>query len=174
MAETNIPSTPIDGNYKAVLIPEVADINAITATEANAGIDVSCYLTGDGLQITVDEATISDERLCSSSTFEKRGRKTHAVQSTYIDNTNNPDYEEYNEAREACDEEARHVLVTRRNLPFDTAFASGQIYRAYPIECGFPAEVPVEANSVTRTTQKWFVTGEPAIDKPIASAGGGA
>ena len=168
MAE--IPSTPYDGNVRAVLVPAVADKDAPTAAELTAGIDISCYLTGDGLAISVDQATITDERLCSTSTFEKRGRKTHSVDVTYIDNTNSVAHASFNEAREALDEGSVHYLVTRRNLPYETAFAASQLVRVYPIEAGFPAEVAGEANSVTRSTSKLFVTGDPGIDVAVVTA----
>lgn len=168
MAE--IPSTPYDGNVRAVLVPAVANVNAPTVAEltAVAAVDISCYLTGDGLAISVDQQTISDERLCSTSTFEKRGRKTHSVDVTYVDNTNSVAHSASNAAREALDEGAVHYLVTRRNMPYETAFASTQKVRVYPVEAGFPAEVPGEANSVTRTTSKLFVTGDPGIDVAVA------
>lgn len=168
MAE--IPSTPYDGNVRAVLVPTVADVNAPTAAELTAGIDISCYLTGDGLAISVDQQSITDERLCSTSTFEKRGRKTHSVDVTYIDNSNSVAHAAFNEAREALDEGSVHYLVTRRNLPYETAFAASQLVRVYPIEAGFPAEVPGEANSVTRSTSKLFVTGDPGIDVAVVTA----
>lgn len=164
MAE--IPSTPYDGNYKAVFVPTLDTLSAALLT---AGDDLSCYFTGDGLQITVDEATITDERMCSRSTFEKRGRKTHAIQTTYIDNTNSVAYESSNLATETLAEGTVGYLVTRRNLPYETAFAAGQTVRAYPVEAGFQAEVPGEANSVTRITQKLFVTGDPRIDEPVVA-----
>lgn len=166
---SEIPSTPYDGNVRAVLAPAVADVNAPTAAELTAGIDISCYLTGDGLAISVDQQSITDERLCSTSTFEKRGRKTHSVDVTYIDNTNSVAHAAFNEAREALDEGSVHYLVTRRNLPYETAFADSQLVRVYPVEAGFPAEVPGEANSVTRTTSKLFVTGDPGIDVAVTA-----
>ena len=167
MAE--IPSTPYDGNVRAVLVPAIADKDAPTAAELTAGIDISCYLTGDGLAISVDQAAITDERQCSTSTFEKRGRKTHSVDVTYIDNSNSVAHAAFNAAREALDEGSVHYLVTRRNLPYETAFAAAQKVRVYPIEAGFPAEVPGEANSVTRSTSKLFVTGDPGIDVAVAA-----
>ncbi|KUM31572.1 hypothetical protein AQ436_00070 [Arthrobacter sp. EpRS66] len=167
MAE--IPSTPYDGNYKAVFVATLADLNAISAAAVTAGDDLSCYFTGDGLQITVDEQTITDERMCSRSTFEKRGRKTHAIQTTYIDNTNSVAHASSNLATETLAEGTVGYLVTRRNKAYEDAFAAADIVRAYPVEAGFQAEVPGEANSVTRITQKLFVTGDPAIDVALVA-----
>jgi len=169
MAE--IRSTPYDGNVKAVLVPAIADVKNPTVAElTGAGvIDISCYLTGDGLAISVDQQTVSDERLCSTSTFEKRGRKTHSVDVTYIDNTNSVANADQNEAREALEEGSHHYLVTRRNVAYETAIAAAQKVRVYPVEAGFPAEVPGEANSVTRSTSKLFVEAEPGIDVAVTA-----
>ena len=167
---SEIPSTPYDGNVRATLVPSIADVTKPKVTELTAGIDISCYLTGDGLAISVDQAVITDERLCSTSTFEKRGRKTHSVDVTYIDNTNSVAHAAFNEAREALDEGSVHYLVTRRNLPYETPEAASQIVRVYPIEAGFPAEVAGEAKSVTRSTSKLFVTGDPGIDVAVLTA----
>ena len=66
MADTNLPSTPADGNIKTVLVPAVADLDTPTLAEANAitGIDISCYLTSGGYAFGLDQATIADEREC--------------------------------------------------------------------------------------------------------------
>lgn len=160
-----VPSTPIDGNYKAVLIPLAADLSAIKLTEANAAgaVEMSCYFTGDGLAITVDEQVITDERLCSKQTFEQPGRVQYGIEATYIDNTNGPYETEHNKAVEALAPGATHVLVTRRNLPFEQDFAVGESYNAYPVRAGVQREVPPEANSVSRSTSKLFITGDVVI-----------
>ena len=63
-----IPSTPADGNIKTVLVPTVANLAAPTKAEATAAtaIDISCYLTAGGFALTVDQATITDERECDT------------------------------------------------------------------------------------------------------------
>lgn len=167
MAE--IPSTPYDGNFKAVVVATLADLTKPGATVLEAGDDLSCYFTGDGLQITVDEATITDERMCSRNSFEKRGRKTHAVQTTYVDNTNSVANQASNLATETLEEGTVGYLVTRRNVAYEEPFKAGDKVRVYPFEAGFQAEVPGEANSVTRITQKLFVTGDPAIDVAVVA-----
>lgn len=165
MAE--IPSTPYDGNFKAVIVATLADAQKPSAAILTAGDDLSCYFTGDGLQITVDEAAITDERMCSRSTFEKRGRKTHGVQTTYVDNTNSVANQSSNLATETLEEGTVGYLVTRRNVAYEEPLKAGDKVRVYPFEAGFQAEVPGEANSVTRITQKLFITGDPGIDVAV-------
>lgn len=166
-----VPSTPIDGNYKAVLIPIAADLKAIKLTEANAAgaVDLSCYLTGDGLAITVDEQSITDERLCSRQTFEQPGRVQYGAELTYIDNTNGPYETEHNKAKEALTQGATHVLVTRRNVAFEEDFKADEEYNAYPVKAGVQREVPPEANSVSRSTSKLYITGDVVVGGKFAA-----
>lgn len=166
MATFMIPSTAIDGNYSVWFLPTVADIDAIKISEANGAtaIPLACYLTGDGLNITVDEQKITDERLCSKQTFERAGRVQYGVEITYIDNTNSVELEaEYNKAAETFVKGVTGVIVTRRNLPHDKAAATGEKYNAYPVEAGVQQEVPVEANSVSRSKSVLNVTGDVVI-----------
>lgn len=158
---SEIPSIPSDGNTTAILAPAVAG-KAPTVAEVTAAslVDISCYLTGDGLNLTTDQATIQDERLCSTQTYEKPGRKTNTAEVTYIDNSNSEFEDTDNAAAEALIEGSTHFLITRRGVPYETPFEAGQKVSVWPIQCGAPREVPPEANSVIRTTQKLFVTGE--------------
>lgn len=166
-----VPSTPLDGNYKAVIIPDVADLSALSAAVLNGATakDLSCYFTGDGLAITVDEQTITDERLCTRQTFEQPGRVQYGAEATYIDNTNGPYEEEYNDAVEALAPGTVGILVTRRNLPFEDEFATGQKYNAYPFRAGAQREVPPEANSVSRSISKLFITGDVVVGGTVAA-----
>lgn len=168
MAE--IPSTPADGMLKVVVLTTVANIDAITVTEANAvtGKDLSCYLTADGLNISVEEAAIVDERLCSRQVFEKRGRKTHGLELTYIDNTNSEDSTE-NDAADTLEEGTQHVVLVRRGKAFEDPFVAGDIYNAYPIEAGIQRPVPLEANSVIKTVQKLFISSDVGWKKALVA-----
>ena len=71
MAE--IPSTPADGNTKVVFVPTLADAAAPKVAELTgaSAIDLSCYLTGSGLSPSIKEDVVTDERLCSTQTYEQ-------------------------------------------------------------------------------------------------------
>lgn len=160
MAE--IPSTPADGNFKVVLVPTIADPKAPKVSElTGAGVvDISCYLTGDGFNPSVDQASISDPRMCSRQEYEKPGRETHTLEVTYIDNTNSPDEDDSNVAADTLLRGSKHYVVLRRGVAYEDAFATGQKVTVWSVEAGIPQMVAPEANSVIRTTQKLFVTGE--------------
>lgn len=160
MAE--IPATPADGNVAVWFVPAIADPSAPTVAElTGAGVvDLSCYLTGDGLALSVDQATISDERLCSTQVYGQPGRKTFTASVTYIDNTNSDNETDSNEAADTLIEGTSGYLVTRRGLPYEVAPAADQKVSVWPIGAGMPTEVAPEANSVLRTTQALYVQGE--------------
>ena len=170
MADAFLPSTPADGNTLVLILPEVADLKAITVAEATAPsvVDISCYLTGDGYSPSLDEQVVSDERLCDTETREVPGRHSRGLDLTYIDNTNSVGGEDINEAAETLVPGSRHVIFVRRGLPTDTPLAAGQKYTAYRVTEGQQNELPPEANSVFKISQKQFVNGS-AVRVPLAA-----
>lgn len=166
-----IPSTPADGNVAAWFVPSVEDPSApaISDLSAESIVDLSCYLTGDGLNLTSEQATITDERLCSSQVFEVPGRKTNTAEVTYIDNTNSPHETDSNEAAETLVEGSEGFIVTRRGVPYETGLEADQKVSIWPISAGMQREVAPEANSVVRTIQKLFVTGD--VHQKVAVTG---
>ncbi|MCO0632709.1 hypothetical protein NGH33_01805 [Micrococcus yunnanensis] len=161
MAGTEIPSTPADGNQLVIDVPAIADIDNPTVAELTAASveDLSCYLTGDGWSPSKEQASIPDERLCSTETFERPGRKTRGLEVTYIDNTNSPYEAEFNKAVDTLAEGTDHYIVTRRGVLYEQPIKAGQVVEIWPVTAGEQREVPNEANSVTRTVQKLFVRG---------------
>lgn len=159
MAE--IPSTPADGNVLVKVVPAVADLSAPKLTEVNAvaGVDISCYLTSDGYAPSVDQQVTTDERLCSTQTFEQPGRVGNGLDLTYIDNTNSPNEATDNKAKDILVPGSEHVLVVRRGKAYDEPLAAGDTVSLYPIKPGVYQELPPEANAVLKIMQKQFVTG---------------
>ncbi|MFJ4287973.1 hypothetical protein ACIPY0_20210 [Paenarthrobacter nicotinovorans] len=165
MAE-EIPSTPADGNFLALIVPAIADTAAPKLTELNAAgvVDISCYLTAGGWKPSLSEQVITDDRLCSTQTFEKKGRSQRSLEVEYIDNTNSPNAEDFNKAKDTLVPGSKHFLVTRSGMPFDAAKAVGQKFSVRPIEAGEYNDMPPEANSVLKTGQKLFINGKTQTD----------
>lgn len=159
MAE--IPSTPADGNVLVKVVPAVADLKAPKLTEVNAaaGVDISCYLTSDGYAPSVDQQVTTDERLCSTQTFEQPGRVSNSLDLTYIDNTNSPNETTSNKAKETLAPGSTQVLVVRRGKAYDTPIAVGDTVTLFPIKPGVYQEMAPEANAVLKIMQKQFITG---------------
>lgn len=168
-AGTRIPATPADGNVKVAVAvtvagdaPTVAELTAVTTK------DISCYLTSDGFGFAQEQATITDERLCSTETFGLPGRKSSTLTLTGIDNTNSEYEEDYNEMADILPERADRFVIYRPGLPYETAFAPGQKVRLIPIKVGAKTEQPPEANSVLRSQWNTFVSGPSDLVKITA------
>lgn len=155
----DIPSTPFDGNMAVWLVPTIANPAAPTVAEIAAGVDISCYLTPDGYAPTADQATITDDRLCSTETFGQPGRKTRGLTLTGIDNTNSTNETTYNELVDTLVEGTPMFVVRRRGIPYETPIAAAQQVSVLPIKPGMKQDVAPEANSVIRSTWPTFVTG---------------
>lgn len=159
---TNIPATPSDGNQYVGAVASFADPKSPKLTEATAADDLSCYITA--LEVGLDQASITDERLCTTDVFEQPGRKTHSLSVTAIDNTNSPDETNYNLAVETFVEGAVLDVVIRRGKAFDVPLAVGDTVRVYRVKVGVKVDVPHEANSTIKSTWKLFIISSPALD----------
>jgi len=155
-----LPATPADGNVYTGIVATIANAAAPTVTELGTAVDISCYLTSDGFSPSLSEQTIADERLCSTATYEQPGRYQRSLDVIYIDNSNT---EDANEARETLVPGEAMFLVVRRGKAFDAPIEDEDEVSVWPIKPGQYSELPPEANSVLKTAQKLFVTGEVEV-----------
>jgi len=165
----DLPSTPADGNVKVVWVPTIAVTTAPTVAELTGAsvVDLSCYLSADGFTPGLDEQVISDDRLCDTETFEQPGRSSRTLSVTYIDNSNTA---EDNDAYDTLVPGTAGYIVVRRGIPYATAFvATTQKVDVWPVKCGKRSDMPPEANSVLKTSQKLFVTGRVQERKAVAA-----
>lgn len=167
----DIPATPADGNVLVKLVPAIADTSAPTLVELNAAgaVDISCYLTGGGYRPSLSEQVITDERLCTTQTYEQKGRSQRGLDVEYINNTNSPDAATFNKAYDTLVPGSKHFLVVRTGLPYEDALAATQKVTIYPVTAGEYNDMPPEANSVLKTGQKLFVTGKVQVAVAIAA-----
>ena len=164
----DVPSTPADGNVKVAFVPTLADPSAPTVTELTAVgvIDLSCYLTADGWTPGLDEQVVSDERLCSTQTFEQPGRSSRTLGIKYVEN---PTSATDNKAYTTLEPGTSGFLVQRRGVAHSGAFAASDKVDVWPGTAGKYDPQPPEANSVLKVAQKWFVTGTVQQGASVAS-----
>lgn len=170
MAGSIPPSTPSDGNLLVLVVPTLADATSPTVLELTAEtvVDISCYLTPDGLQVTQDQAGIADERLCSTQVLSRPGSKTFGLSLRGIDNTNSELETEYNAFIESLPEGTDLNVVIRRGLPHDAAVEGTQTVRTWPVTPGMVAHDQPEANSVLTSTISTFTHGE-VVDAVVSA-----
>lgn len=165
----DVPSTSADGTVKIVFVPTLADPTAPTVTEVTGASakDLSCYLTADGWTPGLDEQTVSDDRLCSTQTFEKPGRAARSLTIKYVENpTDDPN----NVAYVTLAPGTTGYLVQRRGVSVDTALATDDVVDVWPVQAGKYDPQPPEANSVLKVQQKMFVTG--SVEQAVAVVAG--
>jgi|SRR5690625_1097778 len=170
---SNVPSTPADGNIKTVLVPAVADLEAPTVTELTGEgvIDISCYLTRGGFALTVDQATITDERECDRIVRGAPGTVTPTLEITGIDNTNTQFADTANELAEALTDGSQWVAVRRRGKAFEEDFEADDIVSVTSFRAGIRREVPAEQNSVLRSVWGTFIDGFEPVATVVANGG---
>ena len=175
MADTNVPSTPADGNIKTVLVPAVADLANPTKAEATAAtaVEISCYLTKGGFALTVDQAVINDERECDRIVRQAPGQVTAGLSITGIDNTNTTYESTDNELADALTEGSKWVAIRRRGLVHEEDLDTGDVVSVTEFTVGIKTEVAADANSVLRSQWAAFVTGHEPEATIVATAPGG-
>lgn len=144
-----------DGNIRVAWCTTLTT-TAPTAVQCTAGVDLSFYLTPDGLKPGVDQQEATDERLADAQTFVAPGRfKITMDKLRYVFNPITP---AENLAETALTNGATGFLVVRFGLPAATAFAAAQKIDFYPLTIGAPLHLPPEANSVLHAEVGVFVT----------------
>ena len=161
-------SVPSDGTLRMTYVATLADPTGPVLAELNAvsGQELSGYVTGDGWQPTGEQATVADERIATTQTFEQPGRKTKSLSLVYV---HNPADDDNNEAYLTLEEGTTGYIVARYGVPRAAAWAAGDKVDVWPITCGEPMKNFNGANSVHTATQKLFVTNQVVIDAVVAA-----
>lgn len=147
-----------DGMLKVVWVAAIAIITAPTAAELNnaANVDLSCYLTPDGYSTGADQATINDDRLCSTATYEKPGRTTNSLEVMYVYQPQTPAAVD-NKAYATLLPYAGGYIVERWGKPFASVFIATDRVDVKVATCGDQNKQPPEANSTLKVGQKIFI-----------------
>jgi hypothetical protein len=156
---------PSDGKTRVDWVPAIANKNAPTVTELNAGIRVSQWSTADGVvgfrPETADVPTTNVESTFDTNTNGRRSfsgtmlRFKKQTGSDAVYTTMTPDTEGF--------------IVIRRSLPAATAYASGQhLQGVYPVICGETAWIDPEPNTVERFEVPLKMRDQPALRVAVA------
>lgn len=166
---TQPASVPTNGTTGAVWIEAIADIDAPELDEITAltSLDVSCYVTGDGLNPETSENNIEDPRLCSKQVYEQPGDFTDTLEITYVFNPASP---ADNEASLTIQPGATGFVFLRWGVDSDQPYAAGDIGDVYQVTAGQQRKQTPGRNGVHRIMQKLFVTGRTAKDVVVVDS----
>lgn len=165
---TQPASVPTNGTILAIFVEAIADPAAPAIGEVTdpTSLDVTCYLTGDGLNTATTENSIEDPRACSRQTYESPGDFTDTLEFTYVFNPASPADDE---AHLALPQGTTGFIVIRWAVDSEQAVAIGDIVDVYPVTAGVQRKQPITRNAVHRIMQKMFVTGEVQRDVEIVA-----
>jgi hypothetical protein len=147
------PGVVGDGMLKVALITTFTP-PTLAATAAIAGVDVTCEFTVDGFNRAGSEATVTDDRLCSTETGEEPGRFTPSLDTIYVwDQQNDEDYLLYGTLKRGV----KRFFVVRYAMPYTTPFAAGQTVDVIDFTAGQQMRQAVAANEKLKINQKQFI-----------------
>jgi hypothetical protein len=150
-----------EGKLKAVLAPTVANLNAPTAAEIAAGIDLEPALTADGISPSHTENLVSTETL-SGFIRQSIGTEGVAFDLTFlryaVNGTDNEAWD-YFDARGKVG-----VLI----LASEGSLAAGSVAECYPVESGRRKRLASGANAHQKFTVKFAGTDDYVDDAVVA------
>lgn len=132
---------PFEEFTRVWLVPSIANIAAPTVAEINAGVDVTCFLTKDGLNPGGSTNKVDQGSLCSHVDGETIGTvKYDMTLKGYRDAAGDTFWDLVDWA------EATSVVV-RRGVAFATAVAAAQKVEVYKGQTGEPVPMASAANA---------------------------
>jgi hypothetical protein len=154
-----------DGNVKVAYVPTIADISAPTATELNAGTDLECLITADGLSISVDEAVVALPALCETFDAESPGRAKYAIDLTAYRHSATVDDVAWTLLLRGLS----GFLAVRYGVDVNTAWTAAQNALVFPGTAGERKPNPTTANGGVTFGSRWYVTEQPELDAVVAA-----
>ncbi|TYB69742.1 hypothetical protein FXF51_06150 [Nonomuraea sp. PA05] len=141
-----------DGNVKVTFCLTIANVNAPTAAELNAGVDLQEFITKDGLGISPEQAAVDNTALASRDETEDAGTVKYSIELT----VKRKEIAAEDIGWNTLVDRQLGYLAVRRNMAHETAWAADQKGEVYPVRCGRPNMQPPELNAAQRFVSKLF------------------
>lgn len=149
------PGVPADGNVRIAFITTYVPGTLLAAT-ATSGVDLSCYFTADGFTRGMNEAAVSDDRLCTTQSGEDPGRYNETLDVIYVYNQQNPVPSD-NLAYTTLPRGTKGFLVVRYGLAYTAAWAATQKVDVIAVTAGKQMKNAPAANEKLKVSQKLFI-----------------
>lgn len=153
-----------DGKTRVAWVTSIANINAPTVAELNAGADYTQRITPDGLKVEPSTASVDTGSLASTFDTSTVGRIGFENEITFKRGDTGPDDAPFTTLKYGVS----GYLVVRRSVAYTTAWTIGQKAEVYPITCGEPKHIPPAANEVAKFASSMMVTSQPATSATVA------
>lgn len=155
---------PSDGKTRVYWVTTIANIQAPTTTELNAGIALQSTMTADGMN-GFQPATADVDTSSLDSTFNTmvNGRTSFSNTALRIKKQSGTDTIFTTLTRDTAG-----YVVVRRSIAASTAWASSQAVEVYPALCGEVSRMDPEPNTVERYEIPIKITSTPALRAAVA------
>lgn len=153
-----------DGKTRVYWVTSIANINAPTTTELNAGMDLTATLTADGLSgFNPDTADVDTSSLASTFTTNVNGRTSFSNTQLTLKRQSGTDTIFNTLTRDT----AGYVAI-RRSITQSTAWTSSQALEVYPALCEEVSRMDPAPNTVERYVIGLKITSSPALRAAVA------
>ncbi len=156
-----------DGMIRVQWVPgasSIANINAPTVAELNSGLNVTEQITDDGLEgWEADQARVANTSLASTTDTERMGRDKLANPLWRMKRQKPTDT-----IRSTGTKGVFGFAVIRRDVPWATAFATGDQVQVVPVEAGRRRDIKAEGNSMSKFEIPFANHTPPAYDGVVA------
>jgi hypothetical protein len=153
-----------DGMTRYAFVSAIANINAPTVAELNAGILLTTVMTPDGF-VGFEPSTADVDNSSAASTFDTKtiGRDSFSGTKLIIKKQSGTDTVYATLTRGTTGN-----IVVRRDMDTNTAWASTQPIEVYPIICGQRRRLTPAANTVTKWESDIKITSTPSLAAAVA------
>lgn len=153
-----------DGMTRVYWVSSIANINAPTTTELNAGNDFTQRITPDGLKLDPSTADVDTSSLASTFDTKTVGRIGFDVELTFKRGSTGTEDLPFTTLKYGVS----GYLAVRRGVAYTTAWTTGQKLEVYPITCGEPQNSSPAANEVLKFVSPMKVTSQPSTNSTVA------
>ena len=159
-----------DGNLKVAWATNIADKNFVASSElaAAAAVDIECFLTKEGLNITFNENEVDDAALCE--TFDAVLPGSYGVSIELTIKRETPKASDVPWTTIFNNRGETGALVVRRGIDADTDWTVGDPLEVYPGTVGIRRPAPAATNEQGRFMVTIFGSEEPALDSIVVAS----
>jgi len=159
-----VPDITADGKTRVFWVTTIANIQAPTTTELNAGIDLTSTLTADGLSgFQPDTADVDTSSLASTFTTNVNGRTSFSNTQLTLKKQSSGDTIFTTLTRDTAG-----FVAIRRSVAQATAWTSAQALEVYPALCEEVARLDPAPNTIERYIIGVKITASPALRAAVA------
>lgn len=153
-----------DGKTRVYWVTTIANIQAPTTTELNAGIDLTATLTADGLSgFQPDTADVDTSSLASTFTTNVNGRTSFSNTQLTLKKQLSGDTIFTTLTRDTAG-----FVAIRRSVVQSTAWTTAQAMEVYPALCEEVSRMDPAPNTIERYVIGIKITATPALRAAVA------